>query len=249
MKKLISAIVLFAVILSGTALATTSSKQINVEYGISVTVNGDVLVPKDVNGKVVDPFVYDGTTYVPVRAISDALGASVGYDAETNSAAITGKKDQINHAGEVKDCVEKIKIVNEYENMSYEFMMNFQNLFILVGYYETIPVSDLTLLKTETRKNINALKEKAADIIKEDNDISFIDATADRVLNLTDLAIDTCVTFASLQNQDTFNKLSGYITSGMEAAYELNTLVQDELDEIYTVIDGISTEGAATPAA
>ena len=47
----------------------------------------------------------------------------------------------------------------------------------------------------------------------------------------------------------TFNRLSGYITSGMEAAYELNTLVQDELDEIYTVIDGINTEGAATPAA
>ncbi|MFD1953750.1 stalk domain-containing protein [Paenibacillus thailandensis] len=46
-----------------------------------------------VNGTVakVDPKVIDGTTYIPVRAAAELLGATVGYDNKTNTVTITSK--------------------------------------------------------------------------------------------------------------------------------------------------------------
>jgi hypothetical protein len=42
-----------------------------------------------VNGAAVDPFISDGTTYLPVRAVSVALGKKVDWDAETKTVYIT----------------------------------------------------------------------------------------------------------------------------------------------------------------
>ncbi|QYR20779.1 copper amine oxidase N-terminal domain-containing protein [Paenibacillus sp. sptzw28] len=44
-----------------------------------------------VNGQVakVEPKVIDGTTYVPLRAAAELLGAKVGYDASTRTVSIT----------------------------------------------------------------------------------------------------------------------------------------------------------------
>lgn len=47
-----------------------------------------------VNGKVanVEPKVIDGTTYIPVRAAAELLGAEVGYDAVTRTVTVTSKE-------------------------------------------------------------------------------------------------------------------------------------------------------------
>lgn len=76
------------VALTGTALAASSLQQIEVERGLSVTFNGDPVTLTDVNGKAVEPFVYQGTTYVPIRAIAENYGSGVIYDPETNTAKI-----------------------------------------------------------------------------------------------------------------------------------------------------------------
>ena len=48
----------------------------------------------DVNGERVnaDNFIYNGTTYIPLRAISEILGKHVGWNAFTNVASIDDKK-------------------------------------------------------------------------------------------------------------------------------------------------------------
>ncbi len=43
----------------------------------------------DVNGNAVDAFVYDGTTYLPARAISEANGNIVSWDGEAGRVDIT----------------------------------------------------------------------------------------------------------------------------------------------------------------
>lgn len=88
MRKALALTVFLLILLSSTAIATSSTKQINVEYGISVSINGQPFTPKDINGKVVEPFVYNGTTYAPIRAITDAMGATIGYDEKSNSVTI-----------------------------------------------------------------------------------------------------------------------------------------------------------------
>ena len=89
MKKRIPAVILmFSLFLTGAFAANTYQKSINVEYGINLFIEGNSPTLTDVNGKTVQPFVYDGTTYVPIRAVSESLGASIQYDSSTNTASV-----------------------------------------------------------------------------------------------------------------------------------------------------------------
>ncbi|HWQ51351.1 MAG TPA: stalk domain-containing protein, partial [Terriglobales bacterium] len=58
---------------------------------IKIELNGAVIVPKDVNGTVVDPFIVDGTTYLPVRALAQALGCDVAWVPETNTVVVNSE--------------------------------------------------------------------------------------------------------------------------------------------------------------
>lgn len=56
--------------------------------GIRIILDGKQIIPKDVNGSVLDPFIKDGTTYLPVRALASALGFDVSWDDETSTVFI-----------------------------------------------------------------------------------------------------------------------------------------------------------------
>ncbi len=77
------------VILSTTVFAESISKMISVAYrDIQIVVDGDLIEPQDVNGNAVEPFIYNGSTYLPVRAVSEALGKEVEWIGETSSVYI-----------------------------------------------------------------------------------------------------------------------------------------------------------------
>ena len=44
---------------------------------IDIYVDNVLKIPTDANGNRVEPMIYDGTTYLPVRAISNMLGEEV----------------------------------------------------------------------------------------------------------------------------------------------------------------------------
>jgi len=70
--------------------AGTYTKTITAYYdNIKLSINGTIVTPKDVKGNVVDPFTNSGTTYLPVRAVSEALGKKVDWDAKTKTVIIT----------------------------------------------------------------------------------------------------------------------------------------------------------------
>ena len=65
------------------------NKEIQAQYNdISIYVDGGRITLTDANGNVVEPFIYDGTTYLPVRAISEALSKTVSWDEDTRSIYI-----------------------------------------------------------------------------------------------------------------------------------------------------------------
>ena len=57
---------------------------------IRVIVNGEEFHPRDAQGNEVYIFQSQGTTYVPLRALSEAYGLEVGYDAQRNMATVSG---------------------------------------------------------------------------------------------------------------------------------------------------------------
>lgn len=48
---------------------------------------------KNAQGNPVEPFIKDGTTYIPVRAVATALGCEVGWNGDTNTVTIDKKAE------------------------------------------------------------------------------------------------------------------------------------------------------------
>lgn len=73
----------------GTAAATVGTVPANLEYSnITVTLDGVPVKLVDVNGNPVEPFIIDGTTYLPIRAISNAFGLEVDWDGATQTVIL-----------------------------------------------------------------------------------------------------------------------------------------------------------------
>ena len=86
-----------------TAVATTGRVQKMLDYtDIKIILDGEEVIPKDANGKYVEPFAIEGTTYLPVRAISNALGLEVGWDQATKTVKLTTpQKEVVSEEGNV----------------------------------------------------------------------------------------------------------------------------------------------------
>lgn len=70
--------------------ATAASKRtIDVEDGVGISINGATFIPKDAAGNQVSVFVYNGTTYAPVRAIGEAMGLDVKFDSANQVVQLT----------------------------------------------------------------------------------------------------------------------------------------------------------------
>lgn len=78
LKGLVIGILIGTIMTATIANAATLYDVIN--QGIKIVVDGKKLNPTDANGKTVEPIIYNGTTYLPVRAIASALGKEVYWD-------------------------------------------------------------------------------------------------------------------------------------------------------------------------
>lgn len=89
-EKLLSILcVVLTLSLALVATQTTFAKDVKTKtitalqnYTIEILYNGDVQVLRDANQKVIYPISFEGSTYVPIRAISTIFGETVDYDKE-----------------------------------------------------------------------------------------------------------------------------------------------------------------------
>ena len=94
LQGLVAGVLIGAMLTSGVVFAKQMSETAELFYNnIKIYIDGGEIVPKDANGNMVEPFTMNGTTYLPVRAISNAFGKDVEWDGATQSVYI-GKKDQ-----------------------------------------------------------------------------------------------------------------------------------------------------------
>lgn len=81
-KSFITGVLVTTVVIVPTLTLAASTQTIEAVFGkISLIVNGTAVNQ--------ETLLYNGTTYLPIRAVGDAIGATVDYDAKTYTATLT----------------------------------------------------------------------------------------------------------------------------------------------------------------
>ena len=84
LQGLIAGVLIGTMLTSGIVFAKNIQETINAVYmNVKLVIDGEEITPKDVNGNIVEPFIYNGTTYLPVRAIGEAFDKDVHWDGKT----------------------------------------------------------------------------------------------------------------------------------------------------------------------
>ena len=98
LNRILTAVLVLALLATAAGAAIASSRTVEAVLtyrDIHITLDGQELLPTDVNGNYVEPFILDGTTYLPVRGVASALGLEVSWDAETNTVALERGTEEI----------------------------------------------------------------------------------------------------------------------------------------------------------
>ncbi|WP_245236124.1 stalk domain-containing protein, partial [Paenibacillus sonchi] len=75
---------------AGTGIEAIKAK---LNHNIKFVLDGSKWTPKDQSGNNLSALVYSGSTYVPLRAVSEALGAEVDFDANSSTISINSSGD------------------------------------------------------------------------------------------------------------------------------------------------------------
>ncbi|MBU5353489.1 stalk domain-containing protein [Paenibacillus silvae] len=91
-KKWLIGASVFGMVLTGSAGVYAGSKLETIKaylnHGLAIEVNGQAFTPTGDQGKKLAPITYQGSTYLPVRSIAEALKTEVKYDAKANKVSI-----------------------------------------------------------------------------------------------------------------------------------------------------------------
>ena len=88
-KKLLTLLLTLSLALNVALVAVTASGTLqeivaNLNYGITIEYNDVDQTMTDANGNRVYPISYNGTTYLPIRAVANMMGVKVEWDGPTN---------------------------------------------------------------------------------------------------------------------------------------------------------------------
>ena len=111
-KSFITGVVLSAVVVGGLGVvfAKQATERIDAIYNnIKIVIDGAEYIPNDGLGNVDEPFIYNGRTYLPLRALANAFGKDVDWDGATATVYL-GKKgqnqpDNYLHKLQYSDCI------------------------------------------------------------------------------------------------------------------------------------------------
>jgi hypothetical protein len=79
-------------LITGAAAASRTIQATLLYRDIKIEIDGGEIMPRDAAGNIVEPFIIDGTTYLPVRAVAEALGMEVGWDDATSTVRLISKQ-------------------------------------------------------------------------------------------------------------------------------------------------------------
>ena len=102
LQGLVAGMLIGTILTSVIVFAKSGTEMIEALYNnIKIYVDGVKIEPADATGKIVEPFIYNGTTYLPVRAVGEAIGKSVTWDGATQSVYLGDKPGAVQYMMDV----------------------------------------------------------------------------------------------------------------------------------------------------
>ncbi|MBQ3022313.1 MAG: hypothetical protein IJD91_03175 [Clostridia bacterium] len=166
MKERLKGIVIGIVIgalLVPTVFATVGTVTKELSYNnIKITLDGSEITPTDASGAYVEPFIMDGTTYLPVRGIANALDLGVEWDGGTNTVKLSSGKTSgtpstgaVTKVGDVIYDLDGVKVTltdieEYYQTYKYKFLVENSSDKDVQFYASEISVNDLMLGSVRT---------------------------------------------------------------------------------------------------
>lgn len=89
-----AAALLFGAAAGASAAPVLESIQAHLNWSTKFVVNGQAWTPES-NGEKLAPIVYNNTTYLPIRTVSQALNVAVAWDAETQTVYLGERTDEV----------------------------------------------------------------------------------------------------------------------------------------------------------
>ncbi len=92
MKKLTCSLTAAAILLSGTVAGAAYNVNATLTPDVNVNIDGTNRTFYNAQGQEVFPIIYNGSTYLPIRAIGEIMNKNVNWDAATQTASIGGTR-------------------------------------------------------------------------------------------------------------------------------------------------------------
>ena len=86
------------VVIGASAATLVQTVQAELRQDFTIVVDGDVKTFKNVQGEVVYPLLYEGTTYLPVRAIGELMGKTVYWYEDDKRIELKDEKTTVTDA-------------------------------------------------------------------------------------------------------------------------------------------------------
>lgn len=201
-KKMLLVIGIISLMTSYVFAATQLSATLATHF--TVKLNGNVLNMKDANNNKVYPIVIDGTTYLPVRAISNALGLAVNWDATTNTVLL-GENTQYVNLISVSKIAKKynLEFVTGETNLTFPHIgdtgVKFQNAIKLNAIFGATNTPKITLDKNYSKLNtvlfMNSYEGSNSKVyvnLEDQNGVSILNKTMppNGIMQINDLNIN-----------------------------------------------------------
>lgn len=138
LQGLMAGVLIGATITGGAAIAANTTTLYDViANGVKIVVDGKKLNPTDVNGNKVEPIIYNGTTYLPVRAVANALGKAVYWDGPNYTVYLGDMNGNLEYPTEELSCDDNIGY--DSWRASNNLRDNYDNIYTNAIYQSAIP--------------------------------------------------------------------------------------------------------------
>ena len=89
------------VAVGGCAATIVQNIQAELRPDFTIVIDGTEQTFKNVNGEVVDPILYNGSTYLPIRAIGEIMGKEVTWYEDQKRVELSDKKTTVTDADNI----------------------------------------------------------------------------------------------------------------------------------------------------